>query len=598
MSQTVENVSESFKKFGSIDYAVFILMLIISALIGLYFGYKDHQKQKFNRFKSRRGSVELEYLLGGKNVQVFPVAMSLVATFVSGITLLGTSTEIYIYGIQYAYVMAGPLFLGIYMHYIIIPVFYELKVVSMFEYLERRFDMKLRLFGSVVLSVSTITWLPIVVYVPALAFNQTTGVDIHIITPVVMSVCIFYTLLGGIKAVIWTDVIQIVIMYIVMVLVMIKGTANIGGLSALIDINMEGDRFETPDFRIDPTIRHTFWSLFVGGGWYWIICNTNQSVIQRFLALKDEKTAKKGCKIYVIAITILIFMCIYNGLLLYATYHDCDPLTTKLAKANDQLVPLLVMQILKDIPGLPGLFIAGVFSAALSTLSSNLNSMAAVALEDYFKPVFKNKISETMSGFVMRGTVLIIGVLSVALVYVVQHLGSVLELSMRLPAACVGGMFGIFTIGMFLPWIGKRATFYGALVSSAVMTYIVVRSQLDLARGVIGYETKSTSVEGCQYNFTLIENLSKPIHDDEIAGQFHHMSYLYYMPFGAMIGIVSSVILSMFFGFEDPNNVDSKLLAPMVRKYFQSNNKKSVTKHNEEKEMITIKFEDMKNQME
>lgn len=115
-------------------------------------------------------------------------------------------------------------------------------------------------------------------------------------------------------------------------------------------------------FRIDPTLRHTFWTLFVGGSWYWIIVNVSQTYIQRFLALKDLKTARKGCKIYVVAIIILISMCIYNGLLLYATYYDCDPLTTKLAKQKDQMIPLLVMQILKDIPGLPGLFIAGVFS--------------------------------------------------------------------------------------------------------------------------------------------------------------------------------------------------------------------------------------------
>lgn len=89
-------------------------------------------------------------------------------------------------------------------------------------------------------------------------------------------------------------------------------------------------------------------------------------MIQRFLALKNVKTARRGSAIYVIAVSILIMMCIYNGLLLYATYHDCDPLTTKLAKAKDQLVPLLVMQILKDIPGLPGLFIAGVFSGELT----------------------------------------------------------------------------------------------------------------------------------------------------------------------------------------------------------------------------------------
>lgn len=113
---------------------------------------------------------------------------------------------------------------------------------------------------------------------------------------------------------------------------------------------------------MDPTVRHSFWTVVVGGYCFWIIINCGQSGIQRFLALKTEKAAKNCAWIYAFAITVLIAMCMYNGLLLYATFHDCDPLTTKLAKAKDQLVPLLVMKILKDMPGLPGLFIAGVFS--------------------------------------------------------------------------------------------------------------------------------------------------------------------------------------------------------------------------------------------
>lgn len=192
--------------------------------------------------------------------------------------------------------------------------------------------------------------------------------------------------------------------------------------------------------RFDPTIRHSFWTVVIGCSSFYIVVNTNQTTVQRFLALKDVKTARKASLIYVIAITILTSLCMYNGLLLFATYFDCDPLTTGLAKAKDQLVPLLVMQTLKDISGLTGLFIAGVFSgklrwfefqyvsesyisAALSSLSSGLNSMSAVVLEDYFKPFFKQGISERASSIIMRGTVLVLGILSVALVYVVQHLG-------------------------------------------------------------------------------------------------------------------------------------------------------------------------------
>lgn len=327
--------------------------------------------------------------------------------------------------------------------------------------------------------------------------------------------------------------------------------------------------------------------MLLGGSSYWIIVNTNQNVIQRFLALRSKNSARNSSWIYVVGITTLIGMCIYNGLVLYATYFDCDPLTTKLAKAKDQLVPLLVMQTLKDIPGLPGLFIAGVFSgkqicgedvsiltinlikAALSSLSSGLNSMSAIVLEDYFKPFMKNELSERATSLIMRGTVLVLGALAVAMVYVVQHLGSVLQLSMSVPATCTGSVFGVFVIGMFVPWIGKRAVFYGALSASSVMIYIVARSQLDMMNGLLKYDTKITSIEGCSYNFS---SLDPPTHHDAVPmeKEFHHVSYLYYMPLGALLTCMSAFILSFIFGFEDPNNVDLNLLAPCVRKYFNS----------------------------
>lgn len=93
---------------------------------------------------------------------------------------------------------------------------------------------------------------------------------------------------------------------------------------------------------------------------------------------------------FIVGVLLLLGLCCYSGLLIYATFFDCDPLTTKLAKAKDQLLPLLVMETLGDFPGFPGMFVAGVFSAALSSLSTGLNSMSAVMLEDFCKP-FLNK---------------------------------------------------------------------------------------------------------------------------------------------------------------------------------------------------------------
>lgn len=113
-------------------------------------------------------------------------------------------------------------------------------------------------------------------------------------------------------------------------------------------------------------------------------------MIQRYLSLPTLRDARTALWIFIIGVLILLGICGYSGLLIFATYFECDPLTTKLAKAKDQLLPLLVMDILGDFPGLPGLFVAGVFSAALSSLSTGLNSMSAVILEDFFKP-YSNK---------------------------------------------------------------------------------------------------------------------------------------------------------------------------------------------------------------
>nr|CAD7576596.1 unnamed protein product [Timema californicum] len=201
--QSVEDVGVILQRFGTLDYIVFLLMLGVCALIGIYFGFFDGKMSA------------ADYLMGGRSMSTFPVAMLLIASFISGITLLGTPSEIYVYGIQYVYIASGVLLMAVFMGTAYLPVFHDLQLTSTYEvnsrsrprtvpppshvchdtatYLEKRFDKRVRLFGSFLFSVSIITWMPIVIYVPALAFNQVTGVNVHIITPVVCAVCIFYT---------------------------------------------------------------------------------------------------------------------------------------------------------------------------------------------------------------------------------------------------------------------------------------------------------------------------------------------------------------------------------------------------------------------
>lgn len=309
--------------------------------------------------------------------------------------------------------------------------------------------------------------------------------------------------------------------------------------------------------------------------------------MQRFLSLRDLKSAKKAVWIYAIGLIVLISISMYGGLLLYATYHDCDPLTTNRAKSKEQLLPLLVIGILKDTPGLLGLFISGIFSAALSSLSSCLNSLSAMFLEDFIKPTFKRRISDKASGIILRSTVIFFGILSYALVYIVELLGSVLQLSISVIGASLGNLFGMFLIGLTLPWIGKRATFYGAFFALLMMMFCVFKAQLDIAQGITSFEAKTTSIDGCDYNFTIAAPTKEKISQEK---HFYQISYLYYSPVGALLTCLCAFLFSLMFGFEDANNVDSRLLAPFMRKHFKTRVQQSVVNDNDGTEAVIVSF--------
>ncbi|XP_038208184.1 sodium-coupled monocarboxylate transporter 1-like isoform X1 [Zerene cesonia] len=562
MGDTQDNVADmvfKMQKFSWVDYIVFIFMLAISAFVGVYWGF----------FKKQ--TTQNDYLLGGRNMKVLPVSMSLVASFISGITLLGSPTEVYMYGTQYSYIIIGIFLMSIFMTQIYLPVFHELKMTSNYEYLSLRFDNKVRLFGSMLFVFAMIGWLPIVIYVPALAFNQVTGVNIHIITPIVCLVCIFYTSAGGLQAVVWTDVIQITVMLGAMALVAVKGTLDIGGFGVVWQRNMESGRIEAPNWDLNPTARHTIWNLVIGGVIYWLQANAvNQTMVQRYLALPTLRGAKWSVFLFCIGISILYCFCLYCGLLIYARFYDCDPLQTKLAKAKDQLLPLLVMDVLGDFPGLPGVFLAGIFSAALSSLSTSLNSMSAVVLEDFYKPFFKRKLSDRQTSWLLRVVVIIIGILCLALTFIVEKLGTILQLTMTLEAITMGPQLGVFTMGILMPWVDGMAALIGGITGLVSMAWWCLSAQLAIASGHITHPHKPLSVDGCVYNHTLDFNNMETVERVEVS-PILHVSYMWYTLSGCVITMcigmsIAGVSKALGKAYVPPA---PKLLAPQIRKLFR-----------------------------
>lgn len=172
----------------------------------------------------------------------FPIAASLIASHISGITLMSIPAEMYSNGTQYSVMVVSAVAVGIALTYVYLPVFYELQLTSSFQYLEMRFDRSVRLMASLIYAISIIIFVPIIVYVPALAFSQVSGINLHIITIVTSVICVFYTTFGGLKAVVWTDTLQFILMIGAVCCVIVLGLKSTGGIANVWEAAERGER--------------------------------------------------------------------------------------------------------------------------------------------------------------------------------------------------------------------------------------------------------------------------------------------------------------------------------------------------------------------
>lgn len=170
---------------------------------------------------------------------------------------------------------------------------------------------------------------------------------------------------------------------------------------------------------------------------------------------------------------------VYNGLLIFSKYHDCDPVHSGLVKKNDQIFAYYVLDVAQKIPGLPGLFVVGIFSAALSSMSTIMNTLAGTIYDDFVRTRFNFK--ESTASTLIKSMVVFIGVLCLVLVFVVEKLGSVFSLAISVSGVTSGTLLGIFFLGMFSPRINakvRRESFFctGIFIKLAFQTGCILGS--------------------------------------------------------------------------------------------------------------------------
>lgn len=198
----------------------------------------------------------------------------------------------------------------------------------------------------------------------------------------------------------------------------------------------------------NPFVRTTFWTVAIGMSTLWVsMMGVNQSSMQRFLAVPDIRKARQTLISFIFGQIFVKSCCVLIGLIIYAKYESCDPFTTKEIKKVDQVLPYFVMDVASQIPGLPGIFIAGIFSAALSSMSSCWNTLAGTIYEDFIRPRTPDATEERAST-VMKVIVAVLGLITLGLVFVVERLGTVFTVTFSIQGLTAGTMLGIFSFGM------------------------------------------------------------------------------------------------------------------------------------------------------
>ncbi|KAM6321178.1 sodium-coupled monocarboxylate transporter 1-like [Aegotheles albertisi] len=531
-------------RFTVWDYVVFAAMLLVSAAIGIYYAFAGGG-QKTSK----------DFLMGGRSMSALPVALSLSASFMSAITVLGTPAEIYRFGAKFCMFSIAYTLVMLCTSEIFLPVFYRLGITSTYEYLELRFNKYLRLCGTVLFIIQTTLYTGIVIYAPALALNLVTGFDLWGAMVATGVVCTFYCTLGGLKAVVWTDVLQVGIMVAGFSSVIIRAVVVQEGIERIVNDSYYGGRLSIWDFNPSPLQRHTFWTIVIGGTFTWTgIYGVNQSQVQRYLSCKSRFHAKLALYINLVGLWVILTCAALCGLSLYSIYKDCDPWMSKRVSAFDQLMPYLVMDILGDFPGVPGLFVACAYSGTLSTVSSSINAMAAVTVEDFIKPYLRS-LSENKLSRISMGMSLFYGGVCIVMAALASLLGAMLQAALSIFGIIGGPLLGLFSLGILCSFANGIGAFVGLVTGFLMALWVGIGAQFypplpertrPLSLSIAGCNLTSGNLTTTLNPLTAAFNTSAPVRP--AVANWYSLSYLYFSTLGTVTTLAVGIIISLLTG--------------------------------------------------
>lgn len=433
--------------FTWIDIAVFVVYLLASVAIGLYFA---------------RGQKDLaEYFLAGRSMGRVVLSITILAALFSGISFLASPSEGYSNGMAFFLVNLGFFIATPVTTLVVLPFFYQSRFFTAYQYLEERFSVQVRTLASASFIVRVLLWLALATYAPALALEQVTGLPLWFTILCTGILTTFYTTIGGMKAVIWTDVMQFLVLFGGQIVIALTALSRVpGGMGRVVELASQGGKLNL-SLSLDPTVRVTLWGLLIGSVFMHLVqMATDQVSVQRYLTAKNLKEAQQGLwlKLWLVLPVTAVFY--GTGVILYAFYQvHGDPLSAGLIRKPDQILPYFAVSQLPS--GFSGLFIAAIYAASMSTVSAGLNSLTSASLIDFYQRLWPHpNLSDRFQMRLARAFTFGYGALVILLAFLVQHLGTLLEASNSVIGLVGGPLLGLFFLGL----LTRRATARGALI--------------------------------------------------------------------------------------------------------------------------------------
>jgi solute:Na+ symporter, SSS family len=441
----------------AVDYVVIALYLCGLLGVGLYFARKE--------------KTTTDFFLGGRKIPWWAVGVSLYATGTSAISFMAIPTKAWttstLYGVEGLVGLIGMVASA----YLVIPIIRRLDITSTYEYLERRFNKYMRLWGSgLCIAFQMGGRMSVVLLLPSLAISAVTGVPVIPCIAVMGLLATTYTVLGGISAVIWTDMIQVVVLFggaiLAFVLMVLGSDGGIGGWAA---VNMEYGKFRAFDLSMDYT-QPVLWIVLAGAIIHIGTATSDQVMVQRVLSTPTIRQARRS---YITLAAIVLpgsMLFTFLGTAMFG-YFRVHPEMLNPTMENIHALPLFIVHGLPA--GLTGLVIAALFAASMSTLDSSMNSVSTLAVTDFyrrFRPAATDHqclvLGKWLTGLVgLTGT-------GAALLMATFEIKSIFDMWTQLSFLIMGGFGGVFILGMFT----RRANGWGALtgaVSSIGITFAV-----------------------------------------------------------------------------------------------------------------------------